>query len=405
MKILIFIALISSNDLFAQQLLNVLSHVEIQSSKLTEPTIKTSMQADFNTDLLQSGYDLLRLQLPNNTDIIVQKSRIDLRSKNKFSWFGHIGGEIDNKVNFAVVEGSISGSIFSSRGVFEVVALGNNRVQIIELNTKNFDQCDGAVNPQIGLNDEDIKSDKDFNKGAGNTLDVLIVYSNNTLSVLGSHASVESTAQAAINNMNTSLANSLFSAGVDEVRLMATVAIDRDESGSSSSELNWLSNDVGVLALRNLYGADLISMISATTGCGIGYVMRSPGSGFSESAFQVTRYDCAVGNLTMAHEFGHNLGLEHNVENSSAWPNNGSYPYSFGHYHDGEYRTVMSYSAPCTMGCSRRMYYSNPDVSYLGLATGVVDLKDNTRSLEQTTLIAVNFRDPVEDNIFFDGFE
>ena len=405
MKILIFIALISSNDLFAQQLLNVLSHVEIQSSKLTEPTIKTSMQADFNTDLLQSGYDLLRLQLPNNTDIIVQKSRIDLRSKNKFSWFGHIGGEIDNKVNFAVVEGSISGSIFSSRGVFEVVALGNNRVQIIELNTKNFDQCDGAVNPQIGLNDEDIKSDKDFNKGAGNTLDVLIVYSNNTLSVLGSHASVESTAQAAINNMNTSLANSLFSAGVDEVRLMATVAIDRDESGSSSSELNWLSNDVGVLALRNLYGADLVSMISATTGCGIGYVMRSPGSGFSESAFQVTRYDCAVGNLTMAHEFGHNLGLEHNVENSSAWPNNGSYPYSFGHYHDGEYRTVMSYSAPCTMGCSRRMYYSNPDVSYLGLATGVVDLKDNTRSLEQTTLIAVNFRDPVEDNIFFDGFE
>ena len=405
MKKFIFITLILSNNLFAQQLLDVLSHIEIQSSKITESTIKTSMLADFNTDLLKSDHDLLRLQLSNNTDIIVQKSRIDLRSKDKFSWFGHIGGEINNKVSFAVVDGSISGSIFSSRGIFEIVALGNNRVQIIELNTKNFDQCDGAVNPKVSLNEEAAKSEKIVNKGDGNTLDVLIVYSNDTLSVLGSHASVESTAQAAIDNMNTSLLNSLFTVGVDEVRLVATVAIDRDESGNSSSELSWLRNDAGVLALRNLYGADLVSMISATTGCGIGYVMRSPGSGFSESAFQVTRYNCAVGNLTMAHEFGHNLGLEHNEENSSAWPNNGSYPYSFGHYHDGEYRTVMSYSAPCTMGCSRRMYYSNPDVTYLGLSTGVADSKDNTRSLEQTTLIAVNFRDTVEDNIFFDGFE
>jgi hypothetical protein len=405
MKYIILIIIFLQSTFAFSQSVDLLTEISVNKQQSLKVTEKNSISAEFNKDLLISDWTFLTLQLSNFQTITVERSKLKQRPENKFSWFGHIKGEYENKVNFAVVNGSISGSVYSDWGVFEIVALGNNRIKMSQLITENFEKCDGTLEPPIDFVNSNKKQNEQQTEkgGATTTLDVLIFYSNDTLNALGSHESVESTAQASIDNMNTALGNSQLMSGIDEVRLLATIALDRDESGNSSTELNWLRNDNAVKLLRNSYGADLVSMISATTGCGIGYVMRSPGPGFSESAYQVTKYTCAVGNLTMAHEFGHNLGLEHNPENSSAWPGSGSYPYSFAHYHDGSYRTVMSYSNPCTMGCGRRMYYSNPDVDYLGLPTGVDDTNDNTRSLEQTTLLAVNFRQiPV---IFTNSFE
>ncbi len=380
----------------------LLSQIESKNLQSTNYKALSIIEGSFNASQLKSSENILTLDLPNNRQISFKNTRIVNQSIKNFSWFGHVVGETQNRVNFAVVDKSISGSIFLDNQVFEIVSLDNNRVRVIQLDLDNYEVCDGGI-PVVTHNKTKSKPDKSIT-GASTQMDVLIVYSNDALAVIGSVASVESLAQASIDNMNTSLANSQLLSGVDSVNVVAIIGIDRDESGDSNIELSWLRGDANVLSLRNQYGADLVSMISATTGCGIGYVMRNPGPGFSESAFQVTKYTCAVGNLTMAHEFGHNLGLEHNPENSSAWPNNGSYPYSYAQYHDGSYRTVMSYSAPCTMGCTRRMYYSNPDVIFNSLATGVVDEKDNTRSLEQNTLFTVDFRTSAEF-IFTNGFE
>ena len=48
-----------------------------------------------------------------------------------------------------------------------------------------------------------------------------------------------------------------------------------------------------------------------------------------------------------------------------------TYPYGFGHYVNGSYRTVMSYVDPCTGGCTRRPYFSNPEVIFNGAPTGI----------------------------------
>lgn len=63
-------------------------------------------------------------------------------------------------------------------------------------------------------------------------------------------------------------------------------------------------------------------------------------------AFQVSVRSCAIGNLGYAHEHGHNLGVQHNPENGSG----AAFPYAYGHYIDGSYRTVMSYANPCPAG-------------------------------------------------------
>jgi hypothetical protein len=120
-------------------------------------------------------------------------------------------------------------------------------------------------------------------------------------------------------------------------------------------------------------------------------VQQSVGSGFAAYAFQVTARSCAVSNLTLAHEHGHNLGMEHDPANGSA-PSSASYPWSFGHLVDGVFRTVMSYSNQCPSGCARAPYYSNPNVVYSGYPTGIVDQRDNARTANATTPVVAGFR-------------
>jgi hypothetical protein len=84
-----------------------------------------------------------------------------------------------------------------------------------------------------------------------------------------------------------------------------------------------------VHALRNTLAADLVHLIVANGGgsCGIGYVMSDVSSSFESFAFAVTARSCVSSNLSMAHEMGHNMGLQHdryvNLSNSP-------YPYSHG---------------------------------------------------------------------------
>jgi hypothetical protein len=169
-----------------------------------------------------------------------------------------------------------------------------------------------------------------------------------------------------------------------------------NDTGSSSADLTWLRSDTQVADLRDHYGADLVSLLANDGGgfCGIGYVMRNVDPSFASSAFQVTARGCAVGNLSYAHEHGHNMGMEHDPANGTE-PGNASYPSSFGHYVDGSYRTVMSYSNQCNSGCTRVAHFSNPDVTHNGVATGIEDERENYQTANLVASTVANFRPQV----------
>ena len=44
----------------------------------------------------------------------------------------------------------------------------------------------------------------------------------------------------------------------------------------------------------------------------------------------------------------------------------------------------MSYSDPCTSGCTRRPYFSNPSIIYNGVPTGLENTRDNARMINTT---------------------
>ena len=359
------------------------------------------------------GSSEFQIHLPTGLYETVVFDRLKKHGKNRYSWFGHLKGRPDSRISFAVVSGYFAGALHSEKEVFEFTPQAKNSIRIAELATENFEACDGeevimevskqAEAPGFDQQNPTNASPTSSRAGITDTFDVMVIYTPQARDGAGGVSAIEATAQAAVDAMNTSFSNSNVDA---EATLSYAGLANYNDSGDSSDDLAWVRTDAIVAQLRTAYGADMVSLlVNSTSSCGRGYVMSSPGPGFAAFAYQVTRRSCAVGNLSFAHEFGHNMGLEHNPEDSSTAPENASNPWSYGHYHNNSYRTVMSYSAQCANGCSRRQYYSNPDVQYNGLDTGIEETRDNARTLRQTAAIVADFRPPANDTIFEDGYE
>lgn len=222
----------------------------------------------------------------------------------------------------------------------------------------------------------------------GTVIDVLVVYTPAARNAAGGTASIQALAVSAIEATNQAYLNS----GVQTtVRLAHLAEVDYSESGSFGTDLSNLRTGVvpDALELREIFDADLVAMLSNSTGaCGIGYLMQDLDPGFESLGFSVTRYSCAVGNLSFAHELGHNMGCQHDIDNAGSNP---LFPYSFGWRwttNGGQLRrSVMSYAPG-----SRVPHFSNPNVLNGGVPTGVESSAFNALSINNAAYVVSNFR-------------
>jgi hypothetical protein len=161
-----------------------------------------------------------------------------------------------------------------------------------------------------------------------------------------------------------------------------------DVSGGQCSGGSGACNNDGdlssLLEWRNALGADIVVMLrrywrAQQTFCGVAYVPGFGGEGEIDPAEDWvlgvavsgdgpdgngTPANC--GDLTFAHEVGHNLGSTHNVENTNS---PAVFDYSYGHRVDCDIRTIMAYdSSRSNVTCSGffpnetwLVRYSNPD--------------------------------------------
>ena len=111
-------------------------------------------------------------------------------------------------------------------------------------------------------------------------IDLLAVYTAAARIQNGGAAGIQALIQAAVDNANLAFTDS----NMDIVfQLVHTAEVNRVE-GTSSDDLIWVRNDPGVKNLRNLRGADMVSLITAGDYCGRGYVQRNPGPSFEDLA-------------------------------------------------------------------------------------------------------------------------
>jgi hypothetical protein len=136
------------------------------------------------------------------------------------------------------------------------------------------------------------------------------------------------------------------------------------DSTSLYPNLDWVSSDAGVQAQRTATKSNMVAfIIPEAGGCGQSYgnyPVDDPEA--NTRAFSVVRFDCAWENYSLAHELGHQLGMDHDRYTiSGGYTDRCNYGYSF--IKDGKpvARDVMSYSGYCKslgIDCPRIGTYS-----------------------------------------------
>lgn len=347
-----------------------------------------SQMIDVEFAALDPQRDELRLDLFGGKSWIARRQSIEVRGAHDYSWRGRIEGEPGHfsDVILSVKQGALAAMIYTPDGeVYEIrTAPGGSTLTL--LNQDRFLGCGEPLHPPAQDEIVTPRFAATATAEGDGTVDLLVVYTDDARAVHG-QAGIESTIQSAVDLSNTAYQNS----GINmRLRLVGTREVDYAEAGNASADLDWVTNDAAVASVRDELGADVVSfMVNQSDYCGLGWLMSNVGAGFAPYAFNVVLTDCAAGNITLAHEIGHNEGADHDPGNSG---NSAPFSYAHGHFIDGKYRTVMSYSSLCTGGCPKAPYFSNPAVSYMGHPTGVAGERDNHLALNNTVATVSAFR-------------
>jgi peptidyl-Asp metalloendopeptidase len=264
--------------------------------------------------------------------------------------------------------------------------------------------------------------------GPSNTIDVVLGY---TPGFVAQNSNSTSAAVTVLTN-RIELANQAFASSLvtPRVRLVRTLQVNYTDTTNNGTALDQLSGQtctttscttipvpVELQPLRNAreqFGGDIVSLVRPLKepehgGCGIAWLLGpnnttidntdapfaysvvSEGSDVRES--DGFTYSCPA--ETLAHEMAHNMGQQHNVEDSGG--DAGTHPYSYGYREAASngFYTIMAY--PLTSSAQFMIpYFGNPNVNYAstGRPTGTA-AADNARSLNQAMLLVAQFRNTI----------
>jgi len=353
----------------------------------------------------------IRLNLFDDTEFIAERTHMKKGPEGEYTWSGKLKGPVHGTVHITVFGDGVEGSITTEDGhLYEVNSSPDGRITIEEIDKDKLPpevDDDGISLPddfidQESRSDTNTKAAPAISKDSGDTVDVMVVYTQASR-VRWGESGIQSRIINAVDVMNSANADSLVNYSY---RLVYMGEVNYVETGDMGDALDKITSTTdgemdNVHALRDQHGADIVSLIVEDSNyCGIAWVM-SPGlltnNRMASRAFNVT-YSSCLSNFTLAHEIGHNEGCSHDRANGSG----GSYDYSFG-YQDATagFRTIMSYACPGG-GCSRIARFSNPNVNHNGVPTGIdhgadpANSSDNARTKNNNRTIIANWRQAVE---------
>jgi hypothetical protein len=354
---------------------------------------------------ISAAADGLTIEVPGKPDLSFQRDGYQRRGARNFVWRGKQQGS--GSATLTYHEGMLYGRIDSGSDVYTIYPDANGRTVVEKINTDSFkpewghdhashghERIPSTTGNAPARSDGSSVESGQATASADGTMEItlLSVYTPQARAGAGGTSQIQGQIQAAVDQANTAFMNSGM---IARFFLTHTEEATYNDTGNMNKDLDWVTADSGVASLRNTHAADMVSLIVENGGsyCGIAWVQRNPGSGFASYAFQVTDRGC-LPNSTFAHEHGHNMGMEHNPENSNVGnnPTAASYDFSFGHWMSGSFATIMTYASICPAYCPRILNFSNPEVLYNGLPTGILNQRDNAQTGDLTAPIVANFR-------------
>jgi hypothetical protein len=341
----------------------------------------------------QRGSNLVLNLFPDAIYTAIPQSVVSMKT-GQLTWHGKLLNSDESAVTITVVDQAVTGSVQVGERLFKWHDTGNGLHLLSQVEPVEPLPELEPVPVRTPGNDPARGPDSDD----GTQIDVLVVYTPASRERYGGQAGIESLINQAIAESNQAYADSeIFT----QVNLVHTAEVQYTESGNMGTDLSRLrSTSDGYMdevhALRDAYKADMVNLFEESMDyCGTAYLMTTLSNNFKVSAFSVVYSQCATGYYSFGHELGHNMGSHHDRANASG---PGVFPYSFGYWASNRtFRTIMAYN--CPSGCTRIRHFSNPDVDFNGLPTGIdydvnpANSADNARSINEAKLTIANWRD------------
>lgn len=363
------------------------------AAKAEQSDVIFVQKINIDTDVLLQEKDVI-LHLDGES-VIVTLNNYPSESSDEYIYRYYTSANVD--VSVSKLGSDIQGLIYAPSGVYNIETWGENEYALIKIEIDDSIEEPNPVitssssletlSPQVSQQSNNIENGIAY-------IRVLVMYTPDVASA--ATFDIVNRVYMDINNGNTSLANSNINARLQ----LAYIGETKDAEGSLSFD-DLLSKymQVGdgymdeVHALRLLYSADVcVLLVENYKYCGLGYLNAS-----QEYAFVAVHPGTSCfSKFTFAHEIGHVIGCDHDVNVTT-----GS-PYKYGHGYvnyvkndnSSSWRTMMAYANACDNSenkCRRIPYWSNPNVEFQGVPTGNATSCNNARVWNENSYKVSNY--------------
>ena len=302
----------------------------------------------------QAGRNKLALSVDlfDGVALLADLDRVDIRSAQSYSWFGSVRGLPNSRATLTVVDGILAGNLIvlddwnRVKGSYQIQSAGDGLYVLEESNQTAYpaDHPPGIdlhppipprpARPVVAAGLAEGQRHRHHRRDGR-------LQQRDRARPQAARSAPRSRRRSTRPTRSMPTAASTRACGSSTPR-----PANYAHSGNFSTDLNRLTGTSegymdDVHALRDAYGADMVSLwVEGGQYCGIGWV-----GPYASYAFTVVNRGCATGNLTFAHELGHNMGALHDP-----YVDPSTNPYAYGHGHINlvaRWRTVMSYNDLC----------------------------------------------------------
>ena len=340
--------------------------------------------------LLQS--DTIQIELD---DTIIVVYAIYKNSEINYRYIHYSSFDKNANIYLSVYDNSIVAEINTKSGAYKMFSISENELSIVKLELKYIEEEPVYIDNQSEV-DEQLAENSELSSVMPTSLPVirvLFLYTDSAMNLIKKESlytwmsdkdKVRLLAFNYINKGNESFSNSKVNAHLEIAYIGHTTFNESSHTWSNVLKYFYKNGDGymdEVHTLRNKYKADVcVLLVNKTDYCGEAKEIKADAS----TAFCLIwpSDDFCNWRFSAIHEIGHLIGCRHN---RSADNSNSPYKYGHGYMYCNEttssasWCTIMSYESTCSANSKRILYWSNPDTTYNGIATGTTTYENNAR--------------------------